>query len=548
MAKESTPTFIYTCGLKMSDGDTRHLMKALGAARYVYNKLLEEGLTRVRLYRESKAFQKAVSVPKEKKKLRKQLFEEAMAAMESHHKVTITISGGKRGCLSKADRTRLRVERTLRNSATRGCLDKFATQFNCSWPSNYIDSQVIKKLSLRASTVIADHLYKHTEVRFKSAKDFNSIEGINNKQSIRLRAIVDKSQPVGSRGRYGDATYLGEGHCVVYKGREYPLHYKRGLDDCPFTLHAKTSRVKYCRLVLRYIGSKPRFFVQFALEGLPYEPKREDFSPPKDVRHLGEGVVGIDIGPSLIATVTDDKATLRTFCEGLERIDARKKRLQRTLARMRRANNPDRYEEDTTQRHPKRKERRKQGKNKKGRGRWVRSKRELRVINALKGAERAHREHRKSVQGYAVNQLLKQGSVFKTEDVSVRSWAALWGKSVGHYAPAGFLARLEARVQQYGGEFVRVPTKTTALSRTCHACGKVEPKGLSVRWHRCECGVVAQRDLYSAYLVRHASAEGLDFDAAAKEWPQQLPNLQACMNQLRNAKQSGERFPASFGV
>jgi hypothetical protein len=43
---------------------------------------------------------------------------------------------------------------------------------------------------------------------------------------------------------------------------------------------------------------------------------------------------------------------------------------------------------------------------------------------------------------------------------------------------------------------------STKLSQTCQ-CGRVKKKKLSERIHQCECGIVAQRDLYSALLAKH---------------------------------------------
>jgi hypothetical protein len=67
---------------------------------------------------------------------------------------------------------------------------------------------------------------------------------------------------------------------------------------------------------------------------------------------------------------------------------------------------------------------------------------------------------------------------------------------------SNFGARLSA-----GAEAVEFPTRTTRLSQVGHHCGTVEKKPLSQRWHDCDCGIAAQRDLYSAFLAMWVEEE-----------------------------------------
>lgn len=65
--------------------------------------------------------------------------------------------------------------------------------------------------------------------------------------------------------------------------------------------YALSCRVKYVRLVRRKSRGKNRFYAQPVPEGYPYQ---------KAGHNLGEGVVGLDIGPSTIAVVGEEKAFL----------------------------------------------------------------------------------------------------------------------------------------------------------------------------------------------------------------------------------------------
>src|SRR6516164_6777934 len=80
-----------------------------------------------------------------------------------------------------------------------------------------------------------------------------------------------------------------------------------------------------------------RYSAQLALEGVPYQK-------PKHL--VGEGTVGLDLGPSTIAIVPQQgDARLGPFCAVIAPRIATKRRLQRKLDRKLRANNPQHYDE-----------------------------------------------------------------------------------------------------------------------------------------------------------------------------------------------------------
>lgn len=90
--------------------------------------------------------------------------------------------------------------------------------------------------------------------------------------------------------------------------------------------------MKYVQLVRRKMKGRERFFVQLVCEGVPYRKPRH---------RLGQGAVGLDLGPSAAAMVGEEAAFLELFCEEVVRKHRTIRRLQRKLERQRRANNPD---------------------------------------------------------------------------------------------------------------------------------------------------------------------------------------------------------------
>ena len=125
-------------------------------------------------------------------------------------------------------------------------------------------------------------------------------------------------------------------HCVVWSG----LTIAAIIDwNDPVVVHGLQHRVKYVRIVRRKLKGGVRFYVQLVCEGKQYR---------KPKNYTGEGYVGLYIGPSTIAIVSENGAALKQFCFELEDNSRKIRRLQRKLDRQRRANNPDNYNENNT--------------------------------------------------------------------------------------------------------------------------------------------------------------------------------------------------------
>jgi transposase len=196
--------------------------------------------------------------------------------------------------------------------------------------------------------------------------------------------------------------------------------------------------------------------------------------------------IGLDIGPSTIAYVTDDNAVIERFCDELKDKQKEIRRLQRKLDRQRRANNPQNYNPDGTI--------------KKGKKTWRESTRLKITKRKLAELQRKLAVHRKSLHGNLANRILRQGKHIKTEKLSYRAFQKNYGKSVKDRAPGMFMEILHRKAENAGGFVDEFSTKDTKLSQYCHKCGKYTKKPLSQRWHTC-CNLNIQRDIYSAFLA-----------------------------------------------
>lgn len=396
-------------------------------------------------------------------------------------------------------------------------LQSFAQQFGHEWLGHHLDSQTVKQLSARAFTWVEQSLFDRGRgaPRFKRYGSLNSVESINNTQGI----IWRDEQVIWNAGRHGKTLVL---EAII------------DLDD-PVMNHGLESRIKYVRLVRRDLNGRRRFYAQLVNEGLPYQRFP-----------LGEGVVGLDIGPSTVAIVGPDSAHLLRLAAELKDRGTEIRRLQRQLERQRRANNPANYEPDYWEYPKGQKPRRRQGQVKKGPHTWVRSKKQTKNEVRLSELHRKQAEHRKSLHGHLINQILQMCDTVRIQKLSYAAFQRLYGQAVGMRAPGAFIARLRGKMGQAGGLFEEFEGYEVKPAQRCHGCGRLAKKPLSQRWHRCECGIVAQRDLYAAFLA--ACVEDGEFKAslANDQWPGLGPVLQAAIKDL----QTGDRWPlpTSFGI
>jgi putative transposase len=244
------------------------------------------------------------------------------------------------------------------------------------------------------------------------------------------------------------------------------------------------------------------------------------------------------LAPSTIAAVGDESAYLQTFCAELKDPSSEVARLQRKLSRSIRASNPDCFEPDRCdlpkpgQKHGKRK----QGKAIKGQRQKQRSNRYRKVQARKAKVERKLAAQRKSLHGELGHKTVAMGRNIKTEKLSYKAFQRMFGRSVGKRAPGGFMARLKQIAENAGESVQEFPTRETKLSQRC-VCGRIQKKSLSERIHRCACGVLHQRDLWSAFLARHvdtdngfqvatalAEADGVD-TRLVEAWKQHQPSI-----------------------
>jgi len=197
-----------------------------------------------------------------------------------------------------------------------------------------------------------------------------------------------------------------------------------------------------------------------------------DLPDPSPLANPPEQPVGIDLGLSVLATLSDGTKIGNPRFAGRE--SKRLRRLQRKVSR----------------RHPGSRRREKALERFRRIQRTVRNKRE----------DFAHRLSRRIIRSY--------DAVF-VEDLDVAHFLRFsqYRRSVSDAGWGGLLSKLEYKAASAGIRFEKIPPEWT--SQDCSACGREVPKTLDEGKHRCGCGVVLDRDLNAAKNILRLGLERL---------------------------------------
>jgi hypothetical protein len=489
--KSKTPTFLLELPLRSDAGQAKHLGAHFEAARALYNALLGEALARLHRMWADPAWQAARAIPKTQKRERAAAFSQLRRAY----------------------------------GFSEYALHDYAKCANCAWIADHIDAMLAQTLATRAYQAVNRMcLGKAKKVRFKSkGRSLNSVE--NKWEQSGLRFVLQPPE----EGNLGWVVW-GKDRLPAIIDWDDPV-VKYGLDH----------RIKYARLVRRKASSPKaqgadcqgyRYYVQLALEGTPYQKKKN--TP-------GHDVMGLDLGPSTIAIVPrEGEARLVPLCEELQPDARKKRRLERKLDRQRRANNPQNYDEKgRIKKHGKR------------RLTWKNSKGYLATRRRLAHHKRKLAAHRKSLHGRLVNEMIRTGNDIRIEKVSYKGWQKQYGKSVGMRAPGMLIDHLRRTVAKTGGILHEFPTHSTKLSQYCHGCRTCVKKPLAQRFHDCPCGIgPVQRDLYSAFLAAYLDPP--DFLPSSAQyhvyWEGADLRLRAALERLQQRAKEGQTLPRSVGI
>ena len=318
------------------------------------------------------------------------------------------------------------------------------------------------------------------------------------------------------------------------------LHNPKHADYEMWALKGGYESVKILKVVRRLVRSQYKYYVQLAIEG----------EKPQKGRTLGEGNVGIDLGPTTVAVSGENVVSIDKLASKCDNIQEEITRLSRKIDRSRRANNPQNFNEDGTIK----------------RGIklvWNDSKRYKELRRELAELRRKQTAIRKQQHIDRANALLKEGDTFIVENNQISRWTTRaketkvnektgkiqkkkrFGKSVANHAPAMFVGILENKVKSLGGEVVKVDTKNAA-SQYDFTDGSFTKHELKERNVTLSNGDTHQRDMLAAFNLQHlkyneAEAKQYDTEAMAADYDRFCQLEQEEIQRYKNKEKKDDR-------
>lgn len=330
----------------------------------------------------------------------------------------------------------------------------------------------------------------------------------------------------------------------IDKNNTYMAHalYPDGTNGLP---------VKYCELKRMMFPNGWYYYLHVYVNGT---------APQKHA--IGKGKAGIDPGTSTMAALTDHKAILRELAPGTDSYTVRIKHTLKAMDRSRRDSNPGNFNPDGTVI--------------KGSSTWNKSKKYKWLQRKYQSLCRQKASYVKQSHCILANEILGQADSIIVEHMDYKGLQRRskkterqdkvstvtdnkgkqqhiykykkkkrFGKSIGSRAPSEFLTILKQKAAAAGGQYNEVDTRAFKASQYDHSDGTYKKVTLGTRFKKVD-GVLVQRDLYSAFLIKH-SRNSLD-----------APNRLACIKdfkkfvklqnkEIKFLKASGQSMPGCFG-
>jgi hypothetical protein len=395
----------------------------------------------------------------------------------------------------KTERNKIYRELNNKYEISKYALMRFTTKMNQHFAEN-IPADVGHNQAIRV--FLAYEKVKFSDgkrMKFKKFGQVNSLEGKSNSGIAYKNGVVTFN------------TRKSKVKCSIpvkfYKNDQYQ---QKAMHD----------EIRYCRIVRQTIKGKYQYFVQLIMKGHIPNPYIESF---KDNNRK----VGIDIGTSTVAVVSEDEVMLKVLSQNIINKDRELRRLNRQLDRQRRANNPTKYNSDGTFI--------------KNNEKWINSKRYLKTKAKRQEIYRQIKEQRRISHQTTANQILKMGSDIRVETMNFKGLQAKakattinektgkinkkkrFGKSLQLNAPALLVSEIDKKLGYIEQSINKLDTYSLKASQYNHVEDNFIKKKLNERWNIINNEKV-QRDLYSAFLIMNSTSESLvDRDLCIERYP-----------------------------
>lgn len=363
-----------------------------------------------------------------------------------------------------------------------------------------IGAQVLNELAINAWKAISGHIYKGNKVDFLKKGELNSLSSINGYTPMKLKGNV--------------FSWCGLICPVIIEPKD--IYAAEMLEKEPALY----------RVVRKTENMRNNYYVQIVLKGAP---ERKLDSQTGNFKHpISSSAIGIDIGLSCVAVVSDTRVALFSLAPHVQANTDEKERLQAFLSRSRFKNNPHRFHKNgTIFRLPK---------NSKDRY-WVTSKAYLQAKEEIREMDRHNAVVRKDDHGYLANFILSFGSDITMEKVDFASLAKRseeteilpsgsikskkrGGKSIRNRAPAMLVSMLEQKVRNFAWKSIRfVDPKLTKVSKYDHTSQRyMDTRPFDRNVTILSNGDRVQTHLYNAFLLTCLTYNRIDPETCKQKY------------------------------
>lgn len=388
----------------------------------------------------------------------------------------------------------------------------------------HISIHVAQKIASKVWKSVDKYLFSNgKEIHFKKKEDVNSFEGKSNATGIRFK----------------DGYVYTNGLKLKTKYRKNDKYIKYALDN---------HRIKYCRIKRIWHKHQYRYYVDLIMEGIPNK-----------TRNYGNQTLGIDIGPSTIAVVSDSECLLQELAHNVNSIEQDLRKLQRHRDRENRANNPNNFNEDGTVI--------------KGKHKWYKSKRMKLTDDKIKSLYQKRANQLKEAHNLLANKIVSLGTNIVVEDMD---WVTLakkskntekslktgkfkrkkrFGKTIANHAPSKLIDIINTKLSYIDKKVTKVDCFKTAATKFNHLTGEYMNVNLKDRYVNIDNNQI-QRDLHSAFNLKHIlitkTKDEIIYDynleAMNQNFNQFINNHNTCINELIKQKQLGIKFPSCMSI
>lgn len=388
----------------------------------------------------------------------------------------------------------------------------------------HISIHVAQKIASKVWKSVDKYLFSNgKEIHFKKKEDVNSFEGKSNATGIRFK----------------DGYVYTNGLKLKTKYRKNDKYIKYALDS---------HRIKYCRIKRIWHKHQYRYYVDLIMEGIPNK-----------TRNYGNQTLGIDIGPSTIAVVSDSECLLQELAHNVNGIEQDLRKLQRHRDRENRANNPNNFNEDGTVI--------------KGKHKWYKSKRMKLTDDKIKSLYQKRANQLKEAHNLLANKIVSLGTNIVVEDMD---WVTLakkskntekslktgkfkrkkrFGKTIANHAPSKLIDIINTKLSYIDKKVTKVDCFKTTATKFNHLTGEYMNVNLKDRYVNIDNNQI-QRDLHSAFNLKHIlitkTKDEIIYDynleAMNQSFNQFINNHNTCINELIKQKQLGIKFPSCMSI